>query len=655
MNDELLRVPVDDLNTFADRAEHYYKIQNKQGQLVPFEFLEAQRVFDQIVEEEFDRTEKEFGNRQCRIIALKPRQVGWTTYSSIRSLDMQAHDEGCHGVIMAHDLDTTDIVYDIFKRGYENMPEYVVPTQDGEDMNKRQFYRHHLDEKQIQDLGVDLSNKEFDKTHKLKVKPDTKSYSGKRLAFDDTNSRTTIATAGKGDAGGKGVTLRRIVLSEAGNYSSYNDLLSSINPSVPKFADNVMFIIESTANGTTGDGEGFYKAWQKSTKEWERYKQGKTNTFGGFRPVFIPWYMIEEYELQLAGGQYEDISEVDFGSPEEKEKFLEREKDMLENGIYNPLTREHQEITPEKINWYRWIIKKDCEYEYKKAQRYYPTTSEEAFVASSHCFFNAIKLNEVKKKFINDGEPEAEKGDLLWDNKESDLVFKQDVMGDLKIWKHPEPDWDNRYVVGADIGRGYEDGDYSVAYVFDRLEQEFVACWFGKVDQDIFAEILVEIGIYYNEALLVPESNLETVVNIIKPSGHTPYIGEIYFEDNQKNVKWGFWTHGGNRQILIDEYKGWLRDNEEGYYVLPDVDTIDEHLSFVRRQTANGVKYEADENSHDDRVIASALCKKGDNWLDVPPKEYKPNKITEIISGSQSKRQRKYMRNHELGKRAKRR
>jgi hypothetical protein len=363
--------------------------------------------------------------------------------------------------------------------------------------------------------------------------------------------------------------------------------------------------------------------------------------------------MIEEYELPLAGGKLENIDNIDFGSPEAKDQFLRREKDMLENGIYNPLTEQHQEITKEKINWYRWVIKKKCEFDYKDAQRYYPTTAEEAFVSSSNCFFDSMKLNEVKNKRLNDGEPEKQVGDLIWSKQEAELVFQPSSLGNLTIWKKPEKNWENRYVIGADIGRGYEDGDYSVAYVKDRLTQQIVACWFGKVDQDIFAEHLIELGIYYNEALLVPESNLDTVVNIIKPDGTTPYIGEIYYNESGNSIKWGYWTSSSSRQILIDKYKAWLRDNEDGYEVLPDIDTIDEHLSFVRHQTQHGVKYEADENAHDDRVVALALTQMGDEWWDVEVDKYKPNKIKQIISSSPSKRRSKFIKNSQLGKRIK--
>lgn len=647
------RVPLKDLQTFKGRAKHLFYIQNKDGELVPFEFLEYQDILNDIIQEEFKRTKKEFGTKQCRLITVKPRQAGQTTFTELFSLDMQMQIEGCHGVIAAHDQDTTDLIYDIYKRAYDNLPEYVIPTKDGEDLTQRQYLREVLSEKEFSEISGDLQSSEYDKIHKIPVKPEIDSYSGKRIAFKDTNARTTIFTAGKGDAGGKGVTIRRIHLSEAANFPDYSSLIKSINPSVPKFADNMFYVIESTANGTTGTGEGFYKAYKRAEKEWEKYKQGKQQTFMGFRPVFVPWYMIDEYELPLAGGKFEDISEVDFGTPEEKRSFLEREKELMEEGIVNPLTGERVVLSPAKINWYRWIIKVDCEFDYRSAQRYYPTTPEEAFTASSNCWFDAMKLNNVKNTYKNESEPEYELGRLEW-NDDNEIEFIEDGHGSLKIFSTPEPNWDSRYVIGADIGRGYEEGDYSTAYVKDRLTEDIVAYWHGRIDQDLFADVLSELGIYYNEALLVPESNLDTVINIIKPDGRMPYTGEIYYTGTGASLRWGYYTAkgrgSGSRKVMLDNYKAWLRDNPNGYYVLPDIDTINEHISFVRKVDDRGnTKYEADEGEHDDRVLSLALTDVGDRWWEETPEEYKPNKVMEVLS-KPFRRKKKTIRNARVGR-----
>lgn len=320
----------------------------------------------------------------------------------------------------------------------------------------------------------------------------------------------------------------------------------------------------------------------------------------------------------------------------------------MEDGIFNPLTKERQIITPEKINWYRFVIKTDCEYDYKSAQRFYPTTPEEAFVASSHCFFDSAKLNERKTYLLNNP-TEFEKGDLVWDDEQQELIFKPNTIGNLTVYAKPEKDWENRYVIGVDVSRNREDGDYSVAVVKDRLTQTFVAQYYGRLDQDVFANVVMELGIYYNEALLVPESNLDTVTEIIKPDGLTPYIGELYYTSTTNTINYGFWTSGSTRQILLDSYKAFLRDNPNGYDVIPDIESIDEHISFVRKVTKSGVKYEADEGSYDDRPIAYALSNYGDEWWDVAPEKYKPKKVFEFITRKSAKK-RKFIRNAKLGR-----
>jgi len=647
---ECMRVPIEDLRSFEGRCKRLYKIQEKSGETNNFVFLQSQKILNEIVEEEFIRTKNELGASQCRIIICKPRQIGATTYSNIKSLDMQINDEGSNGAIIAHDQDTTEKVYLIYKRAYDNLPTYVIPTHDDKDLTKREYVTYLLKERDEWNKDIDLSSDEYDQVQVIKIKPDPKTYSGKRIGFDqgDSDSMTSIFTAGKGDTGGLGGTIRRVHLTESASYSKYKGLLQALNPSVPKFADNVFYINESTANGTTGDGEGYYKAWTNAVKGWESYQQGKAQTYSGFRPVFVPWYMIDEYELPLSGGKFESIEQVDFGSPEDKRTFLENEKVYMEEGIYNPLTKEKQIITPEKINWYRFIIKTDCEFDYKSAQRFYPTTPEEAFVASSHCFFHSAKLSDRKTYLLNNN-VEHEKGDLVWDETEEELVFKSSGVGSLTIYSHPEKDWENRYVIGIDIARNREDGDYSVAVVKDRLDQSFVAMYYGRVDQDIFANIVMEMGLYYNEALLVPESNLDTVTEIIKPDGLIPYIGDIYYQESGKNMNYGYWTSGSTRQIMLDSYKAFLRDNPSGYDVLQDIQTVDEHISFVRKQTRTGVKYEADEGSHDDIVIACALSNIGDEWWDVAPEKYKPKKIFEFVT-RKSSRKKKFIRNSKLGR-----
>ena len=608
MSDErIIEVPIEDLQTFKGRCKYLYKIRSVDNKLIPFEFTQSQEITNQIIEDEYQRNLDENNVEEAKVIKLKCRQIGSTTYDAIKTLDELINVEMCNAITMAHNTDTTELIYDIIKRAYDNLPDGVIPTKDGEPLYTN-------------DQGDPVS---------IKSKPTPKSYSGKRIAFEDNDSRSTIQTAGSGDSALKGVTLNVLCQSEGANFPDFNTTLSSGMPSLTHNGRKYISI-ESTANGVSGVGEGFYKQWNKSMKDWQDYKTGKTQTFQGFRPIFIPWYFIERYKKPLAGGKLSNIDQVDFGSPEEKKKYLQKEKDWTTEGVYNPLTMQTQVLTKEHLNWYRTMMKETAGYDYKKAMRYYPTTPEEAFVSSNYCFFDLSKLTELKTRYINGELPDCDVGEVDF-NDDGIVEFAPVANGNLKVWEHPDPNWENRYICGIDVGRGYEDGDYTVIKVKDILTQKYVAQWKGRIDQPSAADIACMIGMYYNEALLVPESNLDTIVEIIKPDGLRPYIGEIYYTQSGLHVKWGYWTSGGNRNKMLDLYKEWLKDNKDGYGALPDIENIEQHITFVRKQTARGTKYEADSDCYDDIVVANALCHMGELWWEATPREYNPKNIVELV------------------------
>ncbi len=623
--EKVIDVPIEQLQTFEGRCLHLYKIRSVDNKLIPFELTQSQEIMDDIIEEEFNRNLEENNIEEAKVIKLKCRQVGSTTYDAIRTLDELINVDMCNAITMAHNTDTTELIYDIIKRAYDNLPDAIIPTKDGEPL---------------------YTNEQGDPVS-IKSKPTPKSYSGKRIAFEDNDSRSTIQTAGSKDDAIKGVTLNVLALSESANFPDLSTTLASGMPSLTH-SGRKYISIESTANGVSGIGEDYYKLWNKSMQDWEDYKSGKTQTFQGFRPIFIPWYYIERYTKDLAGGKLTNIDQVDFGSPEGRKEFLEKEKRWTTEGVYNPLTEQMQVLTDEQLNWYRTMMKETAGYDYKKAMRYYPTTPEEAFVSSNHCFFDLTKLTELKTRYINGELPDWDVGEVDF-NEDGHVVFKPQSDGYLKVWEHPDPNWENRYVIGIDVGRGYEDGDYTVIKVKDILTQKYVAQWKGRIDQPSAADIASMIGIYYNEALLVPESNLDTIVEIIKPDGLRPYIGEVYFNQSGSSVKWGYWTSGGNRNKMLDLYKEWLKDNRYGYEALPDIENVEQHITFVRHQTARGVKYEADTDCYDDIVLSNALCHMGELWWDATPKEYNPKNIIQMVKRPVKKSIRRFKQS-QIGK-----
>jgi len=591
---------ISEISNFQARASQLWNIRTKDNRLVNFTPNEGQVMLEKIVAEEEERSLQNIGVKQVKMIVLKSRQVGISTHTAIRNLDALVTQQMCNTLVLAHDGMTTDMLYDIYKRGYESMPESVDIVDDEGNMIQAGF----------------------------RIKPTEKSFSGKKLHLDRVpgspdilDSRLTVQTAGAKDNVGKGITLNRLHMSEFANYPDAMSVFNSTNQALPSNGE-VYAVVESTANGVSGIGEAFYNIWQKSSKEWSDYKAGRTHSFEGYRPVFLPWYVMSEYRKSLIKGKLTSIDNIDFGSENAKREFLETEERLMEEF----------DVPIEAINWYRDCIKEKCSYSLREAKRYYPTFPEDAFLSTDNGFFDNSKLFAIKRNYETNP-PKYKRGFL-----NEDLDFEDDRFGNLEIITEPDPNYLNRYIVSLDPSSGVEEGDYAPMKVYDRLTQEWVARWYGRTDEDVLAEELMKLGYHYNEALLIPETNLATVINIIKPDGIRPYTGPIWVNESKRgDVTYGFQTNVQSRKILLDVYKSWIR---EDYEKLMDLTEVEEHMNFIKVAKHGGVRYEAAPGHHDDIVIANALTIfAAENWdEEIAELTKERDDIKEIISLRQSRK-----------------
>lgn len=601
---------ITELTDFKSRAAKLWNIRTKDNKLVNYRPNEGQVLLDKIIQEEEKRSVETRGVKQVKLIVLKSRQVGISTDTAIRNMDALVTLPMCNVLVLAHDGMTTDILYDIYKRAYDSMPaEIDVVDNEG---------------------NLIQAN--------IPIKPNEKSYSGKKLHLDRVpgssnllDSRLSVQTAGAGDNVGKGLTLNRTHFSEAANYVNFTSVLNSTTQALPTNGE-VYSVIESTANGVSGVGEGFYKLWVKSTKEWEDFQSGRIHSFEGYRPVFLPWYIMSEYRKPLINGKLTSIDNIDFGSEEAKREFLETEEKLM-NEFDVPI---------EGINWYRYCVKEKCSFSLRESKRYYPTFPEDAFLSTDNGYFDNAKLFVLKRQY------EERPPQFLRGNLDDNLNFNEDKFGNLQIIEHPDPNYINRYIVSLDPSAGVQDGDYAPMKVYDRLTQNWVARWYGKADEDVLAEEFMRLGYYYNEALLIPESNLATVINIIKPDGMMPYTGDVWMTESKSgNVTYGFQNNVQSRKILLDTYKSWLRTD---YSRLMDLTEVDEHMNFIKVVKHGGVRYEAASGHHDDLVVANALTVyAAENWdEEIGQLNDQRNDISKIISVS-AQRNKPNTRHNRIG------
>lgn len=327
-------------------------------------------------------------------------------------------------------------------------------------------------------------------------------------------------------------------------------------------------VLESTANGI---GNYFHNEWLLSVN-------GETDKHA----VFIPWYEIEIYRLPVDEAEIADLW-----------KSLDNyERNLWEIGC-----------TLEMIKWYH--EKRKSYQSHHKMMAEFPTNSTEAFSTSGRCVFSLSRLDAMRAQCH---EPLA-KGELKKVNGKWRIIDEGKPR--LKVWKMPTTDrLASRYVVGVDIGGRSASADYSVISVIDCHDRicETVAQWRGHIDHDLLIEKAIAIASFYNQALLVVESNtLETHAS----DGKSAYLLRR-LKDEYSNVfrrktephgfKVGFQTNVLTKAQVVNHLVTMVR---EGLLVEHDSDAIDE-MSWFEERLGGG--FGAIDGKHDDMVMSRGIA-----------------------------------------------
>jgi len=233
----------------------------------------------------------------------------------------------------------------------------------------------------------------------------------------------------------------------------------------------------------------------------------------------------------------------------------------------------------------------------------YPTTEQEAIEALGGNYFgNTTRRFEAVP---------GEKGILLITQttegiKEVEHIeFLPEKSGIIEIWERPQKNWEFRYAIGSDVSEGLGES-YSVAYVYDRLEKKFVARMrSNRVDADIWGIKLIELGKYFNNAMIGPERNGAGITTIIKLQRSLyPYL---FYRQRPGKMKgdyvkeYGWLETNENKQILADELKRHFR---EIFIQVPCAHLLAEATTFIRHE--NG-ELRHEDGKLDDCIIAGGI------------------------------------------------
>ena len=222
----------------------------------------------------------------------------------------------------------------------------------------------------------------------------------------------------------------------------------------------------------------------------------------------------------------------------------------------------------------------------------YPQTPDEAFIKSGNPFFDVEQLAEWETF-------EPRKGVLV----ARDFVTFVEQEGNLAVWALPEHE--ESYVIGADVAEGLEHGDYCSAHVIRWKTRDVVAVWHGHIPPDEFAEILANLGKFYNGALIGVENNNHglTTCKYLKDWHRYPnifYARVIDERTKRATNKIGWTTSKKTKPKMLDDLAQELRERTLGLW---DRGTVGELRTFVRDE--NGRLH---GSPFDDRVMSLAVA-----------------------------------------------
>ena len=248
----------------------------------------------------------------------------------------------------------------------------------------------------------------------------------------------------------------------------------------------------------------------------------------------------------------------------------------------------------------------------------YPRTPEEAFIKSGNPVFDIEVLQNMDVVAPLEG--------FLRVETKRDVIFMEGDDGNLLIWSPPEDG--KAYVIGADVAEGLGHGDYSACHVIEATSMKVVAHWHGRIDPDLFGELLAELGWWYNSCLVGVESNNHglTTLKAMQRYGYQ----NIYRQRALNKIgatpqmTLGWRTTVASKPLAIDELAMSIREKTLG---LMCARTIAELKTFVRAATGR-----MHGSPHDDRVMALAIAHQMLKYVWLT--EYKPKMAPPKFSGA---------------------
>lgn len=384
-------------------------------------------------------------------------------------------------------------------------------------------------------------------------------------------------------------------------------------------------VYESTGKGNSGF---FYDLCQDAMAE---------NSTSAYTFRFIPFYMIEHDMKPSWNDGFKEEEEEEFATW----LWENRNKEQCPAGF-----RESGKFfwkmwkmgaCFEAINWYRYRRNEHKTHGYMASEA--PIDPVEAFRNSGNAVFDPYAIDDLKDA-CGAPKPPLYYADIILKPFEqrsrsvfldAEIRMREDNQGEMKIWALPNNHIfkvKNRYLVSVDIGGASDKADYTVMTVIDQMglckevkgRPRVVARWRGHVRHDTLAWKAAALAHYYDDALLIIESNTAdrekdqntegdhfgTIINEIAHYYPNLYQRNKPAESVQEGIEpiYGFQTNIKTKQWVIDNLIACVDDK---LWEEPDEQMYLELGWYERDPDTNKMGNKPGSNRHDDVLMSTAI------------------------------------------------
>lgn len=609
------------------------------GEDIPFRLNRAQRRLIEKLES------MRLAGKPIRLVLLKARQWGGSTATQIYMAWLQLIVlKGANSIIVGHVKDSSTEVKDMLTKLLDAYnpalvcdPDSPFFSDDAEEINKKGLYH-----------GTSSSANIF--------------------YIPSRNAKFKLGTAEKpNSARGGDSTLAHcteVGLWQATDGKTPEDIVTSVTGGI-SYKPNTMIVYESTAKGT---GNFFHKTYTS-------VKRAKVSgKFHQFDYMFVNWFEIGWKNMNPFKDDYKYLKPVvlaklGMSSDEAQQKvpwfdfylpeFIVEDAPRIEDFAAELLQYRFQrdahddEHEPGCYLWYLWesgaslqaiywyVCERTKYHDHGDMASETPSNDVEAFKHSGSKVFSEYHIEQFR-----DGcKPPKMIGDIVTTDANAIrnglrpgksilnmLKFVEDPQSNLSIWRLPDSVlglhdgyvMKHQYLTVVDIGGVSDRSDFSVITVFDRAwmaeggKPEVVAQWYGHVHHDLLAWKSVQIAKYYDNSLLVIESNtLETrdkdrdvdgdasdfILNQIKECYDNLYERT---PDNENIIegaphKYGFHTNTKTKTTVILNLQHVIR---EKLYIERDANVLHEYEVYEKKPNGS---FGAITGEHDDLLMTRAI------------------------------------------------